>query len=142
MGTHKSDDYKLTAVEYYLTEDTTQEEVCRIFKCSARSLMRWVERFENNGDVKRNNRPPVAYKINKEQVKFLLDEIKKNKTITMDDLLVKSKDKFVDFDITPRHLSRVVRDNNITFENHKSKTRTSQAIWKRYRHQQTNKGFL
>jgi hypothetical protein len=38
---HKSDDYKTTAVEYYLTEDTTQDEVCRIFKCSARSLMRW-----------------------------------------------------------------------------------------------------
>ena len=116
MGTHKGDEYKITAVEYYLTEDTTQDEVCRIFKCSVRSLMRWVERFENNGDVKRNNRPPVAYKINKEQVKFLLDEIKKNKTITMDDLLVKAKDKFVDFDITPRHLSRVVRDNNITLK--------------------------
>ena len=116
MGTHKSDDYKITAVEYYLTEDTTQDEVCMIFKCSVRSLMRWVEQFENNGDVKRNNRPPVAYKINKEQVKFLLDEIKKNKTITMDDLLVKAKDKFVDFDITPRHLSRVVRDNNITLK--------------------------
>ena len=116
MGTHKGDEYKITAVEYYLTEDTTQDEVCRIFKCSVRSLMRWVEQFENNGDVKRNNRPPVAYKINKEQVKFLLDEIKKNKTITMDDLLVKAKDKFVDFDITPRHLSRVVRDNNITLK--------------------------
>ena len=63
MGTHKGDEYKITAVEYYLTEDTTQDDVCRIFKCSVRSLMRWVEQFENNGDVKRNNRPPVAYKI-------------------------------------------------------------------------------
>ena len=98
MGTHKSDDYKITAVEYYLTEDTTQEEVCRIFKGSVRSLMRWVERFENNGNVKRNNRPAVAYKIKKEQVRFLLDEIKKNKTITIDDLLVKAKEKFIDFD--------------------------------------------
>ena len=25
---HKSEDYKLSAVEYYLTEDKTQEEVC------------------------------------------------------------------------------------------------------------------
>ena len=65
---NKSEDYKITAVEYYLTQDTTQDEVCRIFKCSARSLMRWVEQFENNGDVKRNNRPAVAYKIKKEQV--------------------------------------------------------------------------
>ena len=28
MSTHKSEDYKLSAVEYYLTEDKTQEEVC------------------------------------------------------------------------------------------------------------------
>ena len=34
MTTHKSEDYKLSAVNYYLTEDTTQEEVCKIFKCS------------------------------------------------------------------------------------------------------------
>ena len=42
MPTHKSEDYKLSAVEYYLTEDKTHEEVCKIFKCSARSLLRWV----------------------------------------------------------------------------------------------------
>jgi len=40
MPTHKSEDYKLSAVEYYLTEDKSQEEVCKIFKYSARSLMR------------------------------------------------------------------------------------------------------
>ena len=38
---HKSEDYKLSAVEYYLVEYNTQE-VCKIFKCSPRSLMRWV----------------------------------------------------------------------------------------------------
>lgn len=43
MPTHKSEDYKLSAVEYYLTEEKTQEEVCKIFKCSARSLLRWVD---------------------------------------------------------------------------------------------------
>ena len=31
---NKSDDYKLNAVDYYLTEDKSQEEVCKIFKCS------------------------------------------------------------------------------------------------------------
>jgi hypothetical protein len=31
--------YKLSTVEYYLTEDKTQEEDCKIFKCSARSLL-------------------------------------------------------------------------------------------------------
>jgi len=48
MHTHKSEDYKLSAVEYYLTEDRTQEEVCKIFKCSARSLLRWVDKYDEN----------------------------------------------------------------------------------------------
>jgi transposase len=46
MTTRKSTDYKLTAVNYYLVEDKTQDEVCKIFKCSRRSLMRWVDRYE------------------------------------------------------------------------------------------------
>ena len=31
---HKNYDYKLTAVQYYLVGDKTQEKVCKIFKCS------------------------------------------------------------------------------------------------------------
>lgn len=51
-------------------EDKTQEEVCKIFKCSPRSLMRWVERYNKDGNVDIHYRKPVAYK----------DEINKNKT--------------------------------------------------------------
>ena len=40
MKTHKIKDYKLSVVEYYLSEDNTPENVCKIFKCSPRSLMR------------------------------------------------------------------------------------------------------
>jgi len=43
MTHHKSEDYKTQAVKYYLVEDNTQDEVCRVFACSRRSLMRWVE---------------------------------------------------------------------------------------------------
>jgi transposase len=43
----KSSDYKETVVQYYLVEDKSQEEVCKIFKCSPRSLMRWVEKYKN-----------------------------------------------------------------------------------------------
>ena len=37
---NKSDNYKLNAVDYLLTEDKSQEEDCKILKCSPRSLMR------------------------------------------------------------------------------------------------------
>lgn len=36
---HKSEDFKISAVEYYLDSNKTQE-VRNIFKCSVRSLMR------------------------------------------------------------------------------------------------------
>ena len=44
MTNHRSSDYKETAVQYYLVEDKSQEKVCKIFKCSRRGLMRWVQK--------------------------------------------------------------------------------------------------
>ena len=102
----KSIDYKNVAVDYYLVEDVTQEEVCRIFKCSRRSLLRWVKQYENNGKIIGYERKSVATKVHKKHIDFLLQEIKQNKTITMDDLLVKLKEKYKDVNITRRHLSK------------------------------------
>ena len=45
-----------------------------------------LEKYEKEGEIKRENRKPVAYKVHKEHVKFLLYEINKNKTITMTEL--------------------------------------------------------
>ena len=116
MSSHKSNDYKLTAVQYYLIEDKTQEEVCKIFKCTPRSLMRWVERYKKDGNVNIHYRKPVAYKVKKEYVKLLVDEINKNKTITIQELHQKLKDKYKNADISNMQLFRVVHDNNITLK--------------------------
>ena len=45
MPTHKSSDYKLSAVKYYLSHSKNQLQTCKIFGCSERSLMRWVEQI-------------------------------------------------------------------------------------------------
>ena len=113
MPSHKSNDYKLTAVQYYLVEDKTQEEVCKILKCIPRSLMRWVERYKNEGNVNIHYRKPVAYKVKKEYVKLLVDEINKNKTITLQELNQKLKDKFKDANLSTTQIFRVINDNNI-----------------------------
>ena len=43
MKKHKSTDYKLSAVEYYLdNEDLSLRDTCNIYKCSKYSLVRWV----------------------------------------------------------------------------------------------------
>ena len=98
MTHHKSTDYKETAVQYYLVEDKSQEEVCKIFKCSRRSLMRWVEKYKKYGKITGYERIPKAYKVHKEHVDFLLQEIKHNKTITIEDLLILLKNKYPDVD--------------------------------------------
>lgn len=59
--------------------------------------------------IKRYNRKPIAYKIKKEHVSFLLNEIKNNKVITMNDLLKKLKDKFKNISITRIHLMNVIK---------------------------------
>jgi transposase len=116
MPTHKSEDYKITAVKYYLKTNKTQEEVCEIFNCSPRSLMRWVERYNKENSIKRHSKKSLTYKITTEHVKFLLDEIKKNKIITMEDLTIKLNDKFKNLNISRRHISNVIKDNNISLK--------------------------
>jgi len=128
---HKSEDFKLSAVEYYLLDDKSQLEVCRIFKCTPRSLMRWVNKYNNEGEIKRNNRKPIAYKVSKEHVKFIMDKIKKNKTITMNELKDKIKEKF-NVELSRFHINRVINDQNITLKitriRHEPQTRFGKEI--------------
>ena len=113
---HKSEYYKLTAVQHYLVEDKSQEEICQIFQCSRRSLMRWVAKYNENGNLERQNRRPIAYKIKREHIRFIKEELYKNKTTTMEDLLFLLKLKYPSLTLSRFHLNRVVNDNNITLK--------------------------
>lgn len=87
MPKHKSEDYKKTAVEYYLFENPNRIKTCKIFKCSERSLMLWVEKYKKSGNIKRKKINYIAYNVKEKYVKFIKEVIKKDKTITMKDLL-------------------------------------------------------
>ena len=54
MTKHKSEDYKLSAVKDFLENKDTQENTCKIFKCSVRSLLRWTKRYEEENEIKRH----------------------------------------------------------------------------------------
>ena len=56
MPKHKSEDYKLSSVKYYLETFNSQTDTCKIFKCTPRSLMRWVNKYKNNQKITRKNR--------------------------------------------------------------------------------------
>jgi transposase len=113
---HKGEDYKKSAVEYYLLGDKSQIEVCNIFKCNPRSLMRWVNKYKRDGEIKRQNRQPIAYKVRKEHVKFILQQLKQNKNITIEDILVKLKENYPDIDLSKMTIHRIIKNNNITLK--------------------------
>ena len=76
--------------------------------------MLWVERYKKDGNVDIHYRKPVAYKVKKEYVNFLVNEV--NKTITLQELHQKLKDKYKTADISTMQIFRIVRDNNITLK--------------------------
>jgi len=86
MSKHKSEDYKITAVKYYLENNTNYTKTCDIFKCSERSLKRWIKRYEELEEIKRLSRNPISYKITKDQVKYAIQKLKENEQITMEEL--------------------------------------------------------
>ena len=108
MSKHKSEDYKITAVNYYFENDTNYTKTCEIFKCSERSLKRWVERYTKEKSIKRHNRPPISYKITKEQVDYAITLLKKNQQITMTELSKLIKEKYREFNITSQWLGKVL----------------------------------
>lgn len=130
MPIHKSEDYKLSAVKYYL-KIKNQQETCRIFDCSERSLMRWVEKYNDTKEIKRKIRKYIAYKVKKEYVEFVKDKIKKDKTITMSDLTSKLNKKFNE-NLSKSQISNVIKDNNITLKQtklrHEPNTRYKKPI--------------
>lgn len=114
MTKHKTEDYKLSAVNYYLTNNVSMDNICKIFGCSKTSLKRWIEKYEKDKSIKRYSRKSISYKITKDQVKYAITLLKKNQQITMTELVKLIKKKYKEFDITSQHLGKVLKDNNKT----------------------------
>ena len=57
--------------------------VSNIFNCKKQSLSRWVNRYNINKSIKRNNRKSISYKITKQQVNYAIKLLKQNEQITM-----------------------------------------------------------
>ena len=71
MPPYKSEDYKITAVQYYLSKNNNQVKTCNIFMCHTRSLILWVDNYNKNKNIIRKKRISKAYKVKKEQVDFI-----------------------------------------------------------------------
>ena len=88
MSKHKSSDYKLTAVNYYLDmDDPSLSKACDIFMCSKSSLFRWLKRFIEPDDIENKFRKEGSYKVRQIHVNFIIKTIKQYPTITLNDIL-------------------------------------------------------
>lgn len=114
MGKHHTEDYKLSAVRYALRTDN-QVETCEVFDCKRSFLQEWIDLYQKTGSPvrkTRNNR--VAYKVKKEHIEFLHDELKKKPDIFISDLKELLEKKYPDVELTRVHIGRLLRDNNKT----------------------------
>ena len=93
-----------------------------------KSLSRWVNKYNDTGEIKHGNRKAVSYKITKDHVKYAVKMLKENEQITMTELSKIINKKYKDFDITPQHLGKVLRDNN------KTRKRTCHKHFPEYRY--------
>ena len=94
--------------------------------------MRWVDKYKSTNNITRKKRDYSSYKITNSHISFIKQQLKQNKTITMDELLTKLKTKYPDLTLSRVHLGRVVRDINITLKQtrlrHVPKTRYKKPI--------------
>ena len=77
----KGEDYKLTAVKYYLNNENTMDNTCKIFNCKKPSLHRWIQKYKTHKNLGRKSRKAVSYKIKKDQVKTALNILDKTNNI-------------------------------------------------------------
>jgi len=70
--THKSEDYKISAVKYYINNNKSLDKVCEIFECSRKSLYRWVKRYNEIETLERQNQMKFDFIKSKSKAFFAL----------------------------------------------------------------------
>ena len=78
-----TEDYKLTAVKYYLDHNEDIRDTCDIFKCNFQSLSRWVKTYKKNKTLQRKTRKNHNLKITPEIEKYIKEYVRKYPTTTL-----------------------------------------------------------
>ena len=114
MVIHHSQDYKQSAVKYYL-KTHNQLENCRVFGRSRSSLQNWIKEYEMYGRIRpRKQTQKKAYKLSNQHVAFLKEQIEKKSDIFMADLQHLFHERFSDVCLFRVHIGRILRDNRKT----------------------------
>ena len=109
MVKHRSIDTRELAIRH-MRKGNTQKETSNIFDVSIRTLQRW----QLNDIQERKVRDCSSYKIKEKHVKYALLYLELHPSSPMLVIHQALKKKYRDYNITAKHLGRVIRDQNIT----------------------------
>ena len=110
---HHSEDYKLSAVKYYLKHNQDMRNTCKIFDCKYQSLARWVKTYKKQGNVKRKTRKNKDIKVTPKIVKFIKEYVKKYPTTTLWEFS-KIVNKEFKIRLTDKTIHNILHRNKIT----------------------------
>jgi transposase len=96
-----------------LYEQIIKLKLVKFFDCKRSSLQRWIDKYEDNKNLSKAKTIRKSRKVKKEHITFIKSELKKKPDIFLQDLLELLKQEYPDLEITPQHLGRLTRDNNI-----------------------------
>lgn len=117
---HHSEDYKLSAVKYYLKHVQDMRSTCKIFNCKYQSLARWVKTYKKQGNVKRKTRKNKDIKVTPIIVKFIKEYVKKYPTTTLWEFS-KLVNKGFKISLTDKTIYNILHRNKITRKRLRSK---------------------
>ena len=89
-----TEDYKQSAVKYYLHHNEDMRDTCKIFNCKFQSLSRWIKTYKNTGKITRKTRKNHNLKITPEIENFVKQYIKQYNTTTLWELSKLVNEKF------------------------------------------------
>jgi len=107
---------KKLAINYYINNNVSQEEISDIFGITSRTFRNWYNKYINNNNLDRKKRSTTSYKIKQIHVNFLIKTITNNQSISIHKLTLLLKNKYKNLDISEEHIRRVITDNNITLK--------------------------
>ena len=78
---HHTEDYKETAVKYYLENNDDMRKTCKIFKCKYQSLARWIKTYKKQRNIQRKTRKNHNLKITPEISFFHRNKVEMKKNL-------------------------------------------------------------
>jgi transposase len=115
-----TEDYKLSAVQYYLKHNNDMRDTCKIFDCKYQPLARWVKTYKKNKTLQRKTRKNHNLKITPEIEKYIKEYVRKYPTTTLWEYSKLVNEKF-GVHLTDRSIYTILHNNKITRKRLRSK---------------------